>query len=100
MKETRGCTDEVEHVVAVFDDEPLHRCPVASLTNETMFYLRLHRHYVNGHLACSGGILKNSNKYLRAMEIIDSTVDEINSRKREEHERKMKHKTRSRSRRM
>ena len=38
--------------------------------------MRLHRHYLNGVLPFSGGLLDQPNTYIQAMEVIDARVSE------------------------
>lgn len=46
-------------------------CFLPMVTDESRFLLRLYRHYKNGLLAVSGGVLDQPNYYLEAMETID-----------------------------
>jgi len=92
--EHRGCEEPVKHVVCLVENETVHQCPVAMVTNQTQFFLRLHTHYSNGYLAVGGGVMNQGNRYLQAMEIIDAKINEINEERRKEHERKLRQKTR------
>ncbi|MBI5427543.1 MAG: hypothetical protein HZA02_04600 [Nitrospinae bacterium] len=42
---------------------------------------RLYRHYKNGFLPVSGGILDQTNPFLQAMEIVESAVAEYEERR-------------------
>lgn len=48
----------------------LSSCPLPTITDESNFYLRMHKHYAHGILMLSGGLLDQPNKYLEAMELI------------------------------
>ena len=40
------------------------------VTNQTLYLLALHKHYVAGHLAVAGGVTDQPGAYLDAMTII------------------------------
>ena len=40
------------------------------ISDESNFLLSMNKHYRNGHLLISGGLLDQPNKYLEAMELI------------------------------
>lgn len=48
----------------------LNRCPLPMISDDSNFYLRLHKHYKNGILPLGGGLLEQPNKFLQAMEIL------------------------------
>jgi len=54
-----------------YDD--LWSCPLPMITDETNFFLKMHKHYKNGILLTSkhgSNLLDQPNKYLEAMEIL------------------------------
>lgn len=53
---------------------PMTVCPKPQITPQSDRYLSLYRHYRNGILAVSGGLLDQPNPYLESMEQIDALV--------------------------
>ena len=51
-------------------------CLLPMITERSMSFLRLYRHYKNGWLPYTGGLLDQPNIYLEAMEIIDAQVEQ------------------------
>jgi len=49
-------------------------CLLPMVTKETEWIFRLHRHYENGVLLRSGGLLDQPNYYIEAMELLDSKL--------------------------
>lgn len=45
-------------------------CLLPMISDQSDFFLRMHKHYVKGILIKSGGLMEQPNKYLEAMEII------------------------------
>lgn len=46
-------------------------CPRRLITERSHYFLRLHRHYLNGVLPVAGGLLDQPHAYVRAMSIIE-----------------------------
>jgi hypothetical protein len=51
--------------------------PMVTATHHQL--LRLHKHYKNGLLPLSGGVLDQPNIYLEAMELIDGVLSDGNA---------------------
>lgn len=49
-------------------------CLLPMVTDETHMYFRLHTHYLRGVLLKGGGLEDQSNKYLEAMELLESKL--------------------------
>jgi len=45
-------------------------CPLPMITEESNFFLKMHKHYKNGVLLKTGGLMDQPNKYLEAMELM------------------------------
>lgn len=61
--------------------EDIRYCPLSRITEETALYLKYYGHYKNGYLPAEGGLLDQTARFLRAMEIIDSVIDEYRQEK-------------------
>jgi hypothetical protein len=51
-------------------------CLLPMITEKSLFLIRLHRHYKNGILFDNGGIMKQPNVYLEAMDLLDTFTNE------------------------
>jgi len=56
------------------------RCLRKLVTAESAFFLSLYRHYQNGYLPLSGGMLDQPHSFCRAMGIIDEWVSKSGRR--------------------
>lgn len=52
-------------------------CLLPMVSDESLFYIRMYKHYKNGILIKSGGLLEQPHCYLKAMELIDSCQQQI-----------------------
>lgn len=57
-------------------------CPARTLSAWEKSMLFFYRHYKNGFLPASGGLLAQSRTYLEAMHVIDGQADEIMEERR------------------
>lgn len=55
-------------------------CFLPMVSEQSNYYLRLYRHYVNRILPHSGGILEQRNIYVQAMEIIERAINNAEER--------------------
>jgi len=46
------------------------------VTQESMFYFKLHKHYLKGNLWAAGGVSDQPAVYLQIMELFDSLLKE------------------------
>lgn len=65
----------------VLDGEDIRYCPISRITEETALYIKYYGHYKNGYLPADGGMLDQTARFLRAMEIIDSVINEYRQEK-------------------
>jgi hypothetical protein len=56
------------------DGEDIDYCPLSVATPEISRYFSFYTHYKNGYLPASGGVLDQTARFLRMMEIIQSAV--------------------------
>ena len=54
----------------LIDGEPRRTCPKPAVTRASLTWLRLYRHYTQGHLLTEGGLMRQPARYLEAMEHI------------------------------
>jgi len=45
-------------------------CLLPMITDDSNFFLKMHKHYKNGILLVDGGLVNQPNKYLEAMELL------------------------------
>lgn len=53
-------------------------CLLPMITDDTKYYFKLYRHYKNGLLIVNGALVDQPNKYLEIMELLDSSLIEVN----------------------
>lgn len=71
-----GCEEDAPVPVYAVDGENIFRCPLKLITEESYIYMRYYRHYKNGFLPVHGGLMDQATKFLKAMAIIDSAIEE------------------------
>jgi len=94
LREIRGCESDAS--VPVWKNEQgevEYRCPVAALTVGTLEMLRLYTFYNKGFLPNEGGVLRQSNKFIQAIQVLEDAVARFQKieedRLKKEHEQKM-----------
>lgn len=82
----RQCNNLPSSVYYEYDGERLTVCPKTLVSDKSIFLVDLFRHYRNGHLYKGGGINNQPAWYLKAMLIIEGTMNKnkVNEQKRKD----------------
>ena len=93
MQEAWGCDTDAPHPFHVIDGEPITRCPVTILTNDTRRLMGLYVHYTKGFLPAAGGILNQTAYYYQAMEVLVVEVNRVQRAMQDKERDKFKQRT-------
>ncbi len=79
MKEDRGCVKDVTHVSYRWQIGPykLKRCPVRVVDHKIFLYFKAYNFFVKGFLPVDGGWIKQTNKYIEAINYITSVLSSL-----------------------
>ena len=58
------------------DGERIGCCPLTLVTDDTHRMMAMHTYYKNGYLPVAGGMLDQTEIFVRAMEVIESAINE------------------------
>ena len=82
QKKERGCIEKAHYPVFDLDGEQFFSCPVKMMTKTTGRMLRMYKFFKDGFLPNCGGVLEQPQRFLDAIQIIDSELSEIEEKNR------------------
>lgn len=87
QQEFFGCIEEAPHPIFFIKGELLKRCPVRLINRQSFRYLEAYKFYQKGDYPNPGEWPKQPAKFLKAMEIIESELAEIDEQERKKLEK-------------
>jgi len=75
-KKERGCHEPAKRPVVSIGGEKYYRCPVKLIRPWAKWVLGLYRHYRDGHLPYSGGVMDQPAKLMEAFLVVASAIEE------------------------
>ena len=78
----KHCTEETKSpsVLWNIDGDDFKVCPKGLVTHASSEWLRYYAHYMNNILPTSGGLLQQTAKFVKAMELIEMTKAGLNGK--------------------
>ena len=87
QQEFFGCITDAPHPIFIVKGVLLKRCPIQLINRQSVRYLEAYKFFQKGKYPNPGEWPKQPAKFLKAMEIIESELAEIDEQERKELER-------------